>query len=87
MTSRVAQLFLIAAVAYAFFTSGEAWTSASQMMDAYMPSQQRIFYVSSAIAQWAIDPVFLAGTAAMIEFLERIWRELSKANAKRDGAS
>jgi hypothetical protein len=84
MTSRVAQLFLLAAVAYAFFTSGEAWISANQMMDAYMPSQEKIFYVSSAIARWAVDPIFLCGTAAMIEFLERIWRELSKANVKPD---
>jgi len=87
MRSGFAKLFLLAAVLYALFTLGEMVMSIGQLMQAYMPTNDRIFQTSAYIVRWAVDPIFLCGTAVMVEFLERIWRELAKANAKHGAAS
>ena len=47
-----------------------------------LPSQEKIFMGSAQIMRWAIDPIFMCGTAVMVEFLERIWNELVRANSK-----
>jgi hypothetical protein len=86
MRSGFAKLFLLAAVLYALFTLGELITAVGQLLDAYGPTNDKIFQTSAYIVRWAVDPLFLCGTAVMVEFLERIWKELARANAKRDAA-
>lgn len=54
-------------------------------MESYGPDQHKVFLVSASIMRWITDPVFLCGTAVMVEFLERIWRQLAKTNARHDG--
>ena len=83
MKSGFAKLFILAAAAYAAFTLGELTMFISQLQNAYLPTQEKIFQSSAQIMRWAIDPIFLCGTAVMVEFLERIWKELASANARR----
>lgn len=81
MTSRFAKLFLLIALLYALFTAGEAWMSIQMLNDGYDTPQNKIFQMTGFIAHWAMDPAFMCASAVMIEFLERIWRELAKRNA------
>jgi len=82
VTSRFAKVFLLIALLYALFTAGEMWTSLQMLNNAFETTQTKIFQISATISRWAIDPLFMCGTAAMVEFLERIWRELVKANER-----
>lgn len=84
ITSGFAKLILLAAAFYALLTAGETWMAIETMLSAYDSQQAKIFQFSATVVRWAIDPIFLCGTAVMIELLERIWRELLKANAGRD---
>jgi hypothetical protein len=81
VTSRFAKVFLLIALVYTLFTAGEMWTAIQMVNDTYQSTQDTIFQISGAISHWLIDPAFMCGTAVMIEFLERIWRELAKRNA------
>lgn len=83
MKSGFAKLFLLAAFVYAAFTVGELIMNVGQLQNLYIPSQDKIIQGSAYIMRWAIDPVFMCGTAVMVEFLERIWRELAKANDRQ----
>ena len=78
MKSRVAKIFLLVAVLYALLTAGELWTTLQMLSEAFLSTQEKIFQGMAMIGRWAIDPAFMFGTAAMVEFLERIWRELAK---------
>ena len=81
MTSRFARFFLLVALLYALFTAGEAWMSIQVLNDGYDAVQSKIFQITALISRWAIDPAFMCASAVMVEFLERIWRELAKRNA------
>ncbi len=81
MTSRFAKAFLLIALLYLLATAGDMWLAIQLVTDAYDSTQNKIFQIAGAIGYWALDPVFMCAAAVMIEFLERIWRELAKRNA------
>jgi hypothetical protein len=78
MTSRFAKAFLFIALLYALLTAGELWTSLQFLNVSFQATQDKIFQTMALVGRWAIDPAFMCGTAVMVEFLERIWRELAK---------
>ena len=87
MTSGFAKVFVFAAIVYALFTAGELWINVEMILSLHDSARSKTAQLTSAFVGWLIDPVFLCGTAVMIEFLERIWRELVSANAGRRSES
>ncbi len=80
MTSRFAKAFLLIALLYLLATAGDMWLAIQLVTDGYDSTQNKIFQITGAIGYWAVDPVIICGAAVVIEFLERIWRELVKRN-------
>lgn len=81
MTSRYAQAFLLIALLFLLFTAGDMWLAVQSVIDSYDATQNKIFQITGALGFWIVDAVVICGAAVLIEFVERIWRELARRNA------